>query len=224
MRLLAFDTATPACSVAVWIDGAVHERAAFGPHHAERILLLVDETLTEADVTLNQLDAIAFGRGPGSFTGLRISAGVAQGLAFGADLPVVPVSSLAALAQGADAPKVLTAFDARMQQVYWGAYVRGAAQIVELVGAEAVIAPSQAPLPEGDGWIGVGSGWDQYARLLQARVGDRLARWHPERHPQARYIAELGAAGLRAGAGVAPEQALPVYIRDEVAAKAGARH
>lgn len=221
MRLLAFDTATPACSVAVWIDGAVHERGASGQRHAERILLLIDEALAEAGIALKQLDAIAFGRGPGSFTGLRISAGVAQGLAFGADLPVVPVSSLAALAQGTDAQRVLAAFDARMQQVYWAAYVRGAAQIVELEGAETVVAPSQALLPEGDGWVGVGSGWDQYAGLLQARLGDRLARWLPDRQPQARFVAELGAAGLRTGAGVAPEQALPIYIRDDVAAKAG---
>jgi tRNA threonylcarbamoyladenosine biosynthesis protein TsaB len=221
MKLLAFDTATPACSVAVWIDGTVHERAASGQRHAERILLLIDEALAEAGVALNQLDAIAFGRGPGSFTGLRISAGVAQGLAFGADLPVVPVSSLAALAQGMDAPNVLTAFDARMQQVYWGAYVRGVGRIVELKGAETVIAPSQVPVPEGGGWIGAGSGWDQYAGSLQARLGDRLARWHPGRYPQARFLAELGAAGLRAGAAVGPEQALPVYIRDKVAAKVG---
>jgi tRNA threonylcarbamoyladenosine biosynthesis protein TsaB len=223
MKLVAFDTATPACSVAVWIDGTVHERSAFGQHHAERILVLIDEALAEAGVALNQLDAIAFGRGPGSFTGLRISAGVAQGLAFGGDLPVVPVSSLAAVAQGMGAPTVLTAFDARMQQVYWGAYVRGAAQIVELRGAETVIAPSEVPIPADGGWIGAGSGWDQYAGLLQARVGDRLARWHPDRHPQARFIAELGAAGLRAGGAVAAEQALPIYLRDDVAVKPGPR-
>lgn len=219
MKLLAFDTATDVCTVAVWIDGSVCEREEIGQRHGERILVLIDEALAEAGIALRDLDAIAFGRGPGSFTGLRISAGVAQGLAFASDLSIVPVSSLAALAQGVQAPKVLAAFDARMQQVYWGAYVKNAAGISALDGVERVTAPADVPPPTGSGWVGAGSGWDRYADALRARLGDRVAHWLPQQFPRARHIAELAAPEVRAGRTVAPEQALPVYLRDDVAAK-----
>lgn len=219
MKLLAFDTATEMCSVAAWIDGAVYERVELGRHHAERLLVLIDRALAEAGAALNQLDAIAFGRGPGSFTGLRISAGVAQGLAFGADLPVVPVSSLAALAQAVDASNVLAAFDARMQQVYWAQYQRGADGLVELRSAEVVAAPAEVPLPPGGEWIGAGSGWDQYGPALRARLGSRVLQWRAGCHPRARDVAALGAAAFTAGRAVPPEQALPSYIRDDVATK-----
>ncbi|HEX7044000.1 MAG TPA: tRNA (adenosine(37)-N6)-threonylcarbamoyltransferase complex dimerization subunit type 1 TsaB [Burkholderiales bacterium] len=219
MKLLAFDTSTEVCSVAFWSDGAVIERIERSRRHAERLLVLIDEVLAEAQVRLEALDAIAFGRGPGSFTGLRIGAGVAQGLAFGADLPVVPVSSLAALARTADAPRVLAALDARMQQVYWAAYERSTSGEVRLRGAEIVIAPGEVPLPEGGGWIGAGSGWDQYSAVLEARLGERLAGWRAGVFPAARAVGALGAAALAAGGGVSPEAALPVYIRDDVAVK-----
>jgi tRNA threonylcarbamoyladenosine biosynthesis protein TsaB len=219
VKLLAFDTATEACTAAVWIDGNAFERTELGRRPAERLLLLIDEVLAEAQIALSGLDAITFGRGPGSFTGLRISAGIAQGLAFGADLPVVPVSSLAALAQGVDAPRVLAAFDARMQQVYWGAYVRNDHGVMELQGEECVTAPADVPVPTAGGWIGAGNGWDQYAVLLQTRLGDCLAQWQPNQYPNARSVAALGAAAFAAGHAVAPEQALPVYLRDNVAAK-----
>jgi tRNA threonylcarbamoyladenosine biosynthesis protein TsaB len=147
MKLLAFDTATDICTVAVWMDGSVHERCEIGRRHAERLLVMIDEALADAGATLKGMDAICFGRGPGSFTGLRICAGVAQGLAFGADLPVVAVSSLAATAQYAQSERVLAAFDARMQQVYWGAFVSGADGLVKLEGEEQVVAPSAVPLP-----------------------------------------------------------------------------
>ena len=219
MKLLALDTATEACSVAVWADGATVERLELGSQHSERILPMVQEVLAEAGLTLKQLDAIAFGRGPGSFTGLRIGAGGTQGRAFGADLPVVPVSSLAALAQGLDVPKVLAAYDARMQQVYWGAYVRNTQGLMELAGSEIVIAPKDVPLPEGADWTGAGSGWDQYAGELSLRLGDKVKEWRRQCFPRARYVAELGAAAFQAGQAVPPEQALPVYVRDEVAIK-----
>lgn len=223
MKLLALDTATEACTVALWADGAVIERFEVGGQHSERILPMVQEVLAEAGLTLTQLDAIAFGRGPGSFTGLRIGAGVTQGLAFGADLPVVPVSSLAALAQGLDAPKVLAAFDARMQQVYWGAYVRNAQGLMGLQGGEIVIAPKDVPLPDDAGWTGAGSGWDQYAGELSLRLGDKITEWCRQCFPRARHVAELGAAAFQAGQAVPPEQALPVYVRDEVAVKQSRR-
>lgn len=180
---------------------------------------MLDEILVDAGLTLGQLDVLAFGRGPGLFTGLRIGTGVAQGLAFGVDLPVVPVSSLAALAQGQDGDRLLTAFDARMAQVYWGAYVRNAQGMVELTGHECVVAPQNAPLPQTGNWLGVGSGWDQYADTLVARLGSRLAGWRRNCYPLARHVAQLGLVGFVDGHAVAPEQALPVYIRDEVARK-----
>lgn len=218
MKLLALDTSTDACTAAVWVDGAVHEQFEFAQQSA-RILPMVDSVLAEAGLALAQLDAIAFGRGPGSFTGLRIAAGVVQGLAFGADLPVVPVSSLAALAQGQNSARVLAAFDARIQQVYWGAYVRTTDGIVELQGGEGVYAPGQVPLPEGSDWIGAGSGWDQYSDALLTHLGTRVTEWRKQCFPHARAVAELGAVGFKQGRAVAPELAVPVYLRDDVAAK-----
>jgi tRNA threonylcarbamoyladenosine biosynthesis protein TsaB len=219
VKLLAFDTATDVCTVAVWIDGDVYEREERGQRHAERILVLVDEVLAEAGTRLSTMDAIAFGRGPGSFTGLRISAGVAQGLAFGADLPVVPVSSLAAQAQGIDATHVLAAFDARVQQVYWGAYVRNSDGLMTPQTEEAVVAPSGVPLPPPGPWVGAGSGWDQYAGVLLSRLGSSVANWQSGCQPRARFVAELAAADYKAGKVRTAEEALPVYIRDDVAAK-----
>lgn len=219
LKILALDTSTEACSAAVSVDGSVVERFEAGNQHSELILPMVQAVLAEAGLALTQLDAVAFGRGPGSFTGLRIGAGVVQGLAFGADLPAVPVSSLAALAQGVDAPRVLAAFDARMGQIYFGAYARNDQGVVELVGMEQVIAPAGIPLLEGTDWVGAGSGWDQYHALLSARLGECVARWQRQACPRARFVAELAVAAYRAGQAVAAEQALPVYLRDEVAVK-----
>ncbi len=219
MKLLALDTSTEACSVALWVGGQVHERIDHGQHHSELILTMVQQVLAEGGLTLKQLDAIAFSRGPGSFTSLRIGAGVVQGLAFGANLPVVLVPSLAVLAQGVDAPKVLAAFDARMNQVYWGAYARNEKGLMELQGQEIVIAPAAVPLPEGSGWVGAGSGWDQYAAVLTTHLGSRVSEWRKQVFPKARHVAELGLELFKAGQTVTAEQALPVYVRDEVAAK-----
>jgi tRNA threonylcarbamoyladenosine biosynthesis protein TsaB len=219
LKILALDASTEACSVALWTDGEVFERFETGSRHSERILPMAQEILAESGQALTQLDAIAFGRGPGSFTGLRICAGVVQGLAFGADLPVVPVSSLAALAQGVDAARVLAAFDARMHQVYWGAYVRNAQGMAELVGEEKVLTPMQVPVPDDAGWVGVGSGWDQYAAVLTARLKNHVAAWRAQGFPRAHFVAQLGAYLYKKGTALTPEQALPIYLRDDVAVK-----
>ena len=219
MKLLALDASTDACTVALWTDGEAIERFSLGGKHAERMLPMVHELLAEGAIALTQLDAIAFGRGPGSFTGLRIAAGVAQGLAFGAGLPVVPVSSLAVLAQAQDADRVLAALDARMQQIYWGAYVRSADGLVALEGEEVVVPPSDIPTPPGNGWLGAGSGWDQYHAILCTRLCEKLTDWRPQRHPHAADLARLGVAAFRAGGAIAPEEAIPIYIRDEVAVR-----
>lgn len=222
MKLLAFDTATDVCTVAVWLDGSVYERCEIGRRHGERLLVMIGEALVDAGATLRGLDAICFGRGPGSFTGLRICAGVAQGLAFGADLPVVAVSSLAATAQFARSERVLAALDARMQQIYWGAFVAATDGLVQLEGEERVISPSAVPVPATSMWLGAGNGWEQYATPLWERLGDRLQQWRPGCYPSARCVAELGVRDFRAGKAVAAEKALPVYLRDDVAVKSDA--
>lgn len=219
VKILALDTSTDACSAAVWVDGDVVERFELGGRHSERILTMVHEVLAESGLTLSRLDAVAFGRGPGSFTGLRIAAGVAQGLAFGADIPVAPVSSLAALAQGVDAPKVLAAIDARMNQVYSGAYVKNGEGNTELFGNESVMAPSELPLPAGNDWVGAGSGWDQYHPVLLARLGGCVIDWRRQVYPRARHVGRIGAVLCQSGTTLPAERALPVYIRDDVAVK-----
>lgn len=219
MKLLALDTATEVCTVALWVDGSVLERNELGGRHAERLLPMVNALLAEASLSLKQLDCIAFGRGPGSFTGLRIGAGVTQGLAFGAGLPVIPISSLAALAQGVDAQRVLAAFDARMQQVYWGGYQRSPEGLMAPVTPETVVDPVAAPLLAGPGWVVAGSGWDAYKDILEpflhAQGGSGLARVMP----QARHVAVLAVSRFQAGEVGSPELAVPVYIRDNVAIK-----
>lgn len=221
MKLLAIETATDACSAALSIEGEVLERFALAPRgHTELILPMLDEIVAEAGIHLSQLDAIAFGRGPGAFTGVRIAVGVTQGIAFAMDLPVVPVSTLAAVAQGVGAQRVLVALDARMDEVYWGAYQRSAAGLVSLVGEECVAPPAEVPLPEGGGWRGAGAGWAAYASILPAHCAQRLASpeagWDSEILPHARDVALLGVAGFAAGQAVSAEQALPVYLRDKV--------
>jgi tRNA threonylcarbamoyladenosine biosynthesis protein TsaB len=222
LKILALETATEACSVALTVDGVTQERVAPGQQHSARILSIIDELLGDAGLRLQHLDALAFGRGPGLFTGLRIGTGVVQGLAFGADLPVVPVSSLAALAQGEEAAHVLAALDARMSQVYWAAYERNVEGVVEQVGSESVVAPAHVLLPQGHVWVGVGSGWDRYADVLAARLGPRLERWRSGCYPRASDVARLAVVGFKRGQAVRAEQALPVYIRDEVAHKPAA--
>jgi len=222
-RLLAFDTATEACSAALLVGDALAERHVIGPReHARLLLPMVEELLREGGLALADLDAIAFGRGPGSFTGVRIATGMAQGLAFAAGLPVVPVSSLAALAQqAADAghARVLAAIDARMGEVYWGEFTRGADGLVVAAGEERVCPPGAVPPPEAEGWFGIGTGWGTYRDVLEARLGGAVVDCAPEAWPRAATVARLGAAARATGVALPPAQALPVYLRDEVAHK-----
>lgn len=224
MKLLAIDTSTEACSAALLIDDEVHERYRLAPRqHTQLILPMIDGLLSEAGLNIVALDALAFGRGPGAFTGLRIAASVIQGIAFAADLPVVPVSSLAALAQGACREKgvrrVLAAIDARIQEVYWGEYECDHEGLVRLRGQELVCLPLQVPLPSGDDWYGAGTGWEIYLPALQQRLREAVNIWDGRRYPAARDIALLGGAVYRRGEAVSAELALPVYLRDEVAVK-----
>lgn len=225
MKVLGIDTATEACSAALLVDGDVFERyEVLGRGHAERLLPMVQEVLAEAGTALAAIDAVAFGRGPGGFTGLRIAAGVAQGLAFGASLPVVPVSDLAALASRAaqlrGARQVLACLDARMAQVYWAAYdCLDPDEPVPLT-PESVSDPDRLRLPgqAGDGslFFGAGHGFSAYP-ALHTLLDGRLGGFDADLLPHAREIARLGTGGLCAGHVVDPVDAVPVYLRNEVA-------
>lgn len=224
MKLLAIETATEACSAALWLDGTVIERYRLAPREHNRLILpMLDEVLAEAGLALAQMDALAFGRGPGSFTGVRIAAGVVQGIAYAADLPVVPVSTLAALAQEAldetGAELAYPCIDARMAEVYWAVYRRGGEGLAELLGAESVLPASAVPLPEDGPGVGTGSGWATYGAVLAERSGGRAEAVLEGRFPRASLVARLGADGFRRGLAVPAEQALPVYLRDNVAKK-----
>jgi tRNA threonylcarbamoyladenosine biosynthesis protein TsaB len=182
---------------------------------------MMEQLLAEAGLGLGQLDALAFGRGPGSFTGVRIATGTVQGAAFGAGLPVVPVSTLAALAQRGfrerGFQRVLPAYDARMNEVYWAGYRVDGEGLMAPVLAEEVVAPGQITLPEGDGWHGVGSGWKAYQAVLSETLGPALASFDGELLCSAQDVVRLAVAGYEAGSAVAAEEALPVYLRDRVA-------
>lgn len=225
-RLLAIETATPACSAALSVDGGVLERYALAPRqHAALMLPMIESLLLEAGLTVSQLDAIAFGRGPGSFTGVRIAASLVQGIAFAADLPVVPVSTLAALALGglreSQLPRILAVMDARKAEVYWGCYTRSGDDVMTLQGSECVCAPDAVPepVPESgqDDWVGVGSGWEAYGEPLIRRLGERVVRLLPDLEPRAADVARLGVHAFHQGGTVRAEEAVPVYLRNNVA-------
>ncbi len=220
MRLLALDTSTEACSVALLLDGAVHLRFQVTERsHADLVLPMVDALLGEAGIALADLDGLAFGRGPGAFTGLRIATGVVQGLAFGANLPVAPVSSLAAVAEqvpAATGEAILICNDARMGEVYWGLFRR------EADGGLGSLAPERVDPPERVGH-GVATAAHAAGNALARHpaLHDRLRnaglQIHDGLYPRADAVARLGARTLAGGGGVPAEQALPVYIRDDVA-------
>ncbi|MEW6037654.1 MAG: tRNA (adenosine(37)-N6)-threonylcarbamoyltransferase complex dimerization subunit type 1 TsaB [Pseudomonadota bacterium] len=225
MIVLAIETATEACSAALWQDGAALERYQPTPREHNRLILpMLESLLAEAGIVLGQVDAVAFGRGPGSFTGVRIAAGVAQGIAFALDLPVAPVSTLAALADEAIAETgceyAFPCIDARMAEVYFAVYRRDPEGYPELQGEERVLPPGQADFSPAEGMgVGTGSGWATYQVCLSGLAGERLASVLRGRFPRAAAVARLGARIHALGGSVPAEQALPVYLRDEVARK-----
>jgi tRNA threonylcarbamoyladenosine biosynthesis protein TsaB len=189
-----------------------------GQRHSELLLPMVDAVLAQAGLGLADLDGVGFGAGPGSFTGLRIACGVAQGLALGAGLKVVPVGTLLALAHDAGAGRVLACLDARMGEVYLAAYEREAGGWTQRV-APSVCKAQAAPPLEGGGWTAVGSAFRAYGDALEARYRGQLARVDPDAWPQAGPVAGLAAEVLAAGGGLPAEQAAPLYVRDRVALK-----
>ena len=217
--LLALDTATEACSVALLHNGQVFSRYAVIPRlHAQRILPMISDVLAEARITKSAVEAIAFGRGPGAFTGLRIAVGVVQGLAFGLDKPVLPVSNLAAIAQRAyrehGAQQVAVAIDARMDEVYWGCYTLLDGEMC-LQNVEAVLPPERAELPrtaQGE-WFAAGTGWQAYAERIAVPVYASDAQLLPH----AEDILTLAQGMWQRGEAIRAQSAQPIYLRDQVA-------
>lgn len=214
MRILALETSTSWCSVAIGDGRDWHERAVdAGNAHSTLLLPMIRRALAGAEWPLSSLDAIAFGAGPGSFTGLRIGCGVAQGLALGSDRPVVPVGTLAALALADGGARVVACLDARMREVYVGAYVRDGEAVRE-ASAPAVLAPDAVAIPGPGGWRGAGSGFLAYPELahrLRLEAVDATAR------PTARAVGRLALARVAAGDTVRAAAALPLYVRHRVA-------
>jgi tRNA threonylcarbamoyladenosine biosynthesis protein TsaB len=221
MRLLALDTATEACSVALLTEeGVLSASVEIGRGHAQEILRMVEGILAEGGTTLARLSGIAAGIGPGSFTGVRVGVAVAQGLAFGADLPVVPVTSLEALAMrsiGRGAECVLACLDARMGEVYWGCFVADPAGLLRAVSPSAVGPPGAVRLPAAAArFRGIGRGFAAYPELSDL-AGLCIDPEDGRALPQARDMARLGAHRLRSGGGIDPQLLEPLYVRDKVA-------
>ena len=217
MKLLALETATEACSVALWIDGDVIERFEIAPRrHAELSLPWADRLLAEAGIQRSQLDAIAVGRGPGAFTGVRLAIAMAQGIALALDRPVLPVSTLAALAWQSPGGPTLAAIDARMGEVYLGAFLRADGDVVA-VSPEVVVRPDQADSPDGRAWHGVGTGFAAAGGALVDRFATRLAGVDAAALPHAADVARLAALAWARGEAVAPERLEPAYLRNDVA-------
>jgi len=223
MKLLAIETATECCSAALLVEDEIITLSEVAPRkHNEIILSMCERVLAQGEINLSQLDAIAFGRGPGAFTGVRLAASVTQGIALGQDLPVVPVSSLAAMAQAAyetqQKQQVLACIDARMQEIYYGLYMVNDKQQMQLVDEERVIAPQNMDIAVGSDCYGVGSGWKAYGEVLQETLGKPLS-FDGELFPQAEFVAKLAKVYFQQGQKVSPIEALPVYLRNNVAEK-----
>lgn len=226
MRILALETATEACSVALYLDGEVLERHEVAPRrHAELVLPWIEALLAEAGLARSQLDAVACSRGPGAFTGVRLAVAMAQGLALGLDRPVVGVSTLDALARPAmreaasDEAEagILAALDARMGEVYLARFTRDSSAAWQRAGEESVIAPEHVMVPGTGPLIGIGTGFAALDGALAERLGPRLVRIDAGALPHAADVAHLAAAALQRGEALAPEQLQPAYLRNKVA-------
>lgn len=221
MKLLAIDTVTEACSVALWIEGEITTlESVVYQSHTEHVLPMVQSLLAETETTLSQLDAIVFDRGPGSFTGLRIGAGVTQGLALGIDRPVIPVSSLATLAQGGwrldRQPQVLACIDARQAEVYWAGYREQEGVMMDMT-SERIGPANVIELAPGQSWMGVGTGFGRYAEELARLPGVHWMDTQSQRFPMAQDMFPHAVAAWQRQEWVKPADAIPIYLRDNVA-------
>lgn len=224
MKVLAFDTSTEYCSTALHLDDSniLKKEIRAVRQHSELLLPMIQETLTEAGLRLTDLDGLAFGAGPGSFTGLRIACGVAQGLAFATKLPVIGVSTLEAVAQQNNHDKIVVAMDARMGEIYLAAYQRQNNHWNHMI--EPVLChPQNAPALPGMSWLGCGSGFDVYHEPLLEIYRDNLAEIRTGLYPHAQEIAQLAANSGTDAYCSDPAEAAPVYIRNKVALKESER-
>jgi len=217
MKLLAIETSTEACSVAVHVDGEVIERHELAPRrHTQLVLPWAEELLAQAGLAKSQLDAIAVGRGPGAFTGVRLAIAITQGLALALDRPVLAVSTLAVLAMQGQGDHILAAIDARMGEVYVGRFRREDDGLVQAADAESVCAPASVPLP-GSSLHGVGTGFAAESGALAARLGDLLVGFDGQALPRASHLARLAVRAFTRGEAIAADALEPAYLRDKVA-------
>jgi tRNA threonylcarbamoyladenosine biosynthesis protein TsaB len=217
MKLLVLDTSTEWCSAALWLDGRIQARRVLAEQrHSSLLLPMIDELLRESGLTLRQLDGIGYGAGPGSFTGLRIACAVTQGLAFGADLPVVGVSTLESIAEQTGATQVLTVLDARMAEVYWAAYRRDGAGW-RAASEPQLALPESVAVPAGGDWVGAGNGFAALGGVLRPRLAAALVRIDDALMPDAAAMAPLAARAFERGEGMDAALAAPIYLRDKVA-------
>ncbi len=212
MKILALETATDPGSIALWLDGKVVSRNCPDTlSNSAALLPVAEEIIKEAGLGFADLDGVAFGMGPGSFTGLRVSCGVAQGVAFARDLPLLGVGTLDAMALASGGERVIVALDARMGEVYYGVFVEGVLQ-----GSIGVYAPDSVPIPESSGWLACGNGLAAYP-ALRDRLSAVVAEWRPEIMPYAEFVVRLAAPRMEQGERIDPADAAPLYVRDKVA-------
>lgn len=212
MIILALETATDPGSIALWRHGEIFGRSCpTGPSNSEAILPVAQDALRDLGLGFGDLQGIAFGIGPGSFTGLRVSCGIAQGLAIARDLPLLGINTLEAMALASGGESVIVALDARMGEVYCGRFVRGVLQ-----GEISVHPPESVPLPESAGWLACGNGLLSYP-VLRERLIPFVDAWRPEVMPSAEAILRLAAPRLENGERIDPADAVPLYVRDKVA-------
>lgn len=223
MKILAIETATEACSAALAIGDEQISRYDVAPRqHTQLILPMIETLINEADIKVSDLDAIAFGQGPGAFTGVRIAMGVIQGLAFAHDTPVIPISTLAALAQRVaddhanNHEYVASAIDARMQEVYWGLFKKNGSGVMQAVSEEKVCAPKDVEIISGEIWFGVGSGWDTYSDVLSSKFDNNLTGFDGKLFPSAVDVLALAKPAYLENKMISVEQASPVYLRNKV--------
>ena len=223
MKILAVETSTEYCSVALWQDGTVSERCQLvGQKHSEVLIAMLDAVLQDTGYRIQDMDGIAFGKGPGSFTGVRIACGVAQGLALGADVSVVGVCTLQALAEASGKDKVIAALDARMGELYIAAYEKRNGEWVTMI-EPCLCKPGDAPQVPGDKWFGAGSGYAVNDGALSLHYGEQLVGTDARAVPQAGAVAQIAAIEFAKGNAVDAALALPLYLRDKVALKTSER-